>query len=89
MIRASQTPIEPSPHRWFPWLLGTRVDSSNCRIMVNCLGMDRFHQGNIVGNTGNIRNDLAKPGPILSMFGKFKHGATQEGVLFSVIPVIL
>ena len=73
-IGTSQTPAEPSSHRWLPGLLNAGVDGSNGWVMVNCLRVNGFNEGNLIGNAGDVGNNFAEPTAVLAMAREFEHG---------------
>src|SRR5262249_39217087 len=89
LIHAAKTVANPRAHARVAGLLVAGVKERDGRVVVDRLGVHRFHDADVVGDRLHMRQEIADPGAVLTAFAAGPHGATTGKLAWpEVMPVI-
>ena len=67
LIFAAKAVAHPGAHAGAAGLLEAALDESDCRVMIDGIGMDRIDVGDIVDNLALVREELTQPSAALTV----------------------
>ncbi len=73
IARAAKAVVEPCAHAWMAKLLCAGVDVGDCRVVVDRLSVDTADECHLVGERGDVRQNLAVIRAALPVLFELKH----------------
>src|SRR5580765_6401618 len=74
MVLAADAVAQPGAETWATRLLMAGLDVGDRRVVIDCFGVHRLDEAEIVGALAQVRQQLAEPRPAAAVLAKGEHG---------------
>ena len=73
MVQAADAVAQPGSQARPAGLLVTRLNVGDRRVVVDCFGVERLDNGDVIDDGGDVRQELADPGAALAVLVELEH----------------